>query len=492
MEFLPIALYWGIALRGLVSRRPILLWLFFAALPFGSMVVIPTGLTAGLSLVPQTMTALLIVLRELVLRRGGIRFLLTLSRRGSGQALVLFWMTGVVVTLFAPRLFAGQIEVVPMAVTGFMQTALLSPSKQNISQLAYITVSVFAVFAFVRCFRTGTNLRVLIGGVMLAGSITIVTGLLDFASTYVPLAPLLDPFKTAQYALLDSATIAGGTKRVVGLMPEASAFGGLSLLLLSLLWFLRRAITRARTLRRANVIIAGLALMLALSTSSAGYVGIAVLLVVIGLEWAARAGRFQTARLTRRGLRREIVLALAALGALAGVLMAAPQLLDPVIARLNEMVFTKTDSASYLERSMWTRTSFEAGLSSYMIGVGLGSTRASNFAAALFGSVGLVGAALYFGFVLRRLTRPVIVADPVAQAVALALKWSFAPPFVVALLVGTTPDFGTVEALRWGVLLALVLMAPSRVQGVTERMQGAGPADGRQGLQPRNGAVPSP
>ncbi|SEN51450.1 hypothetical protein SAMN04488003_11940 [Loktanella fryxellensis] len=462
MEFLPIALYWGIALTGLVSRRPILLWLFFAALPFGSMVVIPANMTAGLSLVPQTMTAMLIVLRELVLRRGGTQFLLTLSRHGSGQALVLFWVTGVVVTLFAPRLFAGQIDVVPMAVTGFMQTAPLSVTKQNISQLAYITVSVFAIFAFARSFRNEANLWVLIRGVMLAGVITIVTGLLDFAATYVPLAPLLDMFRTAQYAILDSVTLADGAKRVTGLMPEASSFGGLSLTLLSLLWFLRRAMTSARMVRRANVILAGLALMLALSTSSAGYVGIAVLLAMIGLEWAARAGRFQSARLTRRGIRREIIMALAALGALAGVLMTTPQLLDPVIARLNEMVFTKTDSLSYLERSMWTRTSFEAGLSSYMIGVGLGSTRASNFAAALFGSVGLVGFVLYFGFVLRRLTRPVTAADPVAQAVALALKWSFAPPFVVALLVGTTPDFGTVEALRWGVLLALVLMVPSQ------------------------------
>jgi uncharacterized BrkB/YihY/UPF0761 family membrane protein len=32
------------------------------------------------------------------------------------------------------------------------------------------------------------------------------------------------------------------------------------------------------------------------------------------------------------------------------------------------------------------------------------------------------------------------------------LKWSFFPPFAVSRLIGTTPDFGTVETLRWGVL----------------------------------------
>jgi hypothetical protein len=468
MNLLPIALYWGFALTGLFSRKPILLWLFFVSLPFGSMVVVPTNLTAGLSLTPQSMTAMLIVVHEFLLRRSGPGAFATLALRGSGLALFLFWIVCIVVTLFAPRLFAGLIEVVPMNATGlgFMNTAPLVPTKQNFSQLAYITVSIFAVFAFARIFCDGVRLQILTRGIMITGLIVIVTGLLDFASTYVPIGPLLQPFRTAEYAILDSVTIGNETKRVIGLMPEASSYGGLTLIVLSLLWFLRRAIPETKTKRRADGIMAGLALMLVMSTSSAGYVGIAVLLTIIGLEWGVRAARGKRSGPTLRGIQGEFILALVGLGALATIVIAAPQMFDPIIERLNAIIFTKTESLSYLERSMWTRTSYEAGWSSYLIGVGLGSTRASNFAAALFGSAGLLGIMFYFGFVAQRLIQATRSPDPVAQAVSSALKWSFFPPFLVSLLVATTPDFGTIEALRWGILLALFLADRSHVPGI--------------------------
>jgi hypothetical protein len=475
MNLLPIALYWGFALTGLFSRKPILMWLFFVSLPFGSMAVVPTNLTAGLSLTPASMTAMLIVVHELLLRRSGPGAFAALALRGPGLALFLFWVVGVVVTIFAPRLFAGQIEIVPMSVTGFMETAPLKPTKQNISQLAYITVSVFATFAFVRIFLDGGRLQFLTRGIMVTGVIIIVTGLLDFATTYVPISPLLQPFRTAEYAILDSVTISNGAKRVIGLMPEASAYGGLTLTVLSLLWFLRQTMTEAALKRRANGIMVGLSLMLIMSTSSAGYVGIAVLLAVVGLEWSARAGGGERLGPAMRGIRGEFVLALMGLGALATIVLAAPQLFDPIMERLNDLVFTKTDSLSYIERSMWTRTSYEAGWSSYLIGVGLGSTRASNFISAIFGSTGLLGVMFYFGFVVQRLIQTIRSPDPVVRAFASGLKWSFFPPFAVSLLVGTTPDFGTIDALRWGVLLALLLAERSRVLVIRET-HAAGPA----------------
>lgn len=458
MSLIPIALYWSVAFWGLFSRRPILIWLFFVSLPFGSMAVVPSALTAGLSFVPQAMTAMLIITKELALRRSGMRAFAGLALRGPGLLLFLFWCVSVVITVFAPRLFAGEIQVVPMNLDGyyFLQTSPLTVTKQNISQLAYITISVLAVFVFARIFQNAAHRMLIIRGIMVSGIIVIVTGTLDFASSYLPVSPLLEPFRTANYAILDNVRLGDGAKRVTGLMPEASAFGGLSLTLLSLLWFLRRALTDPVLQRRANLVMAGLAVMLVLSTSSAGYVGIAVFLLVVGLEWGARAGRFEGSPLSRRGIRGEFALALGLIGALAATLIAAPQLLDPVIERLNDMVFTKTESLSYLERSFWTRSAFEAGLSSYGIGVGLGSVRASNFAAALFGSTGILGVGFYFGFILQRLITAIPSRDPVDLAMASGLKWSFFPPFAVSLLIGTTPDFGTIEALRWGVLLAFV------------------------------------
>jgi len=484
----PIALYWFAAFWGLSSRKPVLIWLFFVSLPFGSMVVVPTVLTGGLSLLPATMTAMLIIVKQAMLKRSGPNAFATLALTAPGLWLFLFWCVAVVVTLFAPRIFAGEIQVIPMALVDyqFLQSMPLAPTRQNISQLAYITVSVFAVFAFARAFSeaiggpgSGPVLLLLVRGLMLSGGIVIGTGALDFLATKAPIAPLLDLFRTANYAILNNVLIAGGAKRVTGLMPEASEFARLTLALLSALWFLRRTIIDRHLQRQCRTIIAGLVVMLVLSTSSAGYVGIAVCLIVVMVEWFVRAGRLEQSILRRRGIRREFVIALGTIGVLSAAILVVPQLFDPISDRLNALVFTKSESLSYLERTFWTWTSFQAGVSSHFIGVGLGSTRSSNFAVALFASTGILGFLLYFAFALTRLLTPIRSRDPQTVAVANALKWSFLPPFVVVLLIGTTPDFGTFEALRWGVLMTLVLgtahgQSPQRFQAGQHRPAGSG------------------
>lgn len=465
MTAIPIAIYWWLALWGLFSARPVLVWLFFGILPFGSFAVVPTEVTGGVSLLGSTMTAVLIIAQQLFLRRSGPAAFLRLAiGRGGGMLLFLFWCVGIMVTLFAPRLFAGQIEVVPMALrsVGFLQTLPLEPTVQNFTQLSYMTVSIFAVFAFATVFRNSKMQPVLIRGVILSGMIVIITGLLDLLAESLSIQPLLEPFRTANYAILDNVRLVDGSKRVTGLMPEASSFGGLTMSLLACLYFLRRAITDLGLRRRANIVLAGLAVMLVLSTSSAGYVGIGVLLALIKLDWWVRAAGLARSPLVRRGVRSELFLALAGTALLIVVIMVMPATFDPVIRRLNDIVFTKTESLSYLERTFWTRITFEAGLSSQLIGVGLGSTRGSNFAAVIFGSTGLLGFLLYFGFVLRLMLRPAPAGDPQAAAIVSALKWSFFPVFIIDLLIGTTPDFGVFNALRWGVLLALIPAVAAR------------------------------
>lgn len=488
MTLFPIALYWIAAFWGLSSRKPVLIWLFFVSLPFGSMVVVPTAMTGGLSLLPATMTAMLIIVKQAILRRSGPNAFAKLALTAPGLWLFLFWCVAVVVTLFAPRIFAGEIQVIPMALVDyrFLQSMPLAPTRQNISQLAYITVSVFAVFAFARAFSepndaggSGVKHLLLIRGLTLSGTIVIVTGTLDLLATQAPITPLLDLFRTANYAILDNVLIVGGAKRVTGLMPEASEFARLTLALLSALWFLRRAISDRHLQRQCRNIIVGLIVMLVLSTSSAGYVGFAVFLIVVIVEWFVRSSRLERSIRRRRGLRRELIIALCSISVLSATFLAAPHLFDPVIERLNALVFTKSESLSYLERSLWTLTSFQAGVSSHFIGVGIGSTRASNFAVALFASTGIVGFLLYFAFAMTRLLTPARSRDRQTVAVANALKWSFLPPFVVLLLIGTTPDFGTFEALRWGVLLSLALgtahaQRPRRFQAGQHRPAGSG------------------
>ncbi|WP_371348953.1 hypothetical protein [Ancylobacter sp. IITR112] len=454
MTALAAALFWAVALWGLFARRPVLLWLFFGMLPFGMFAVVPVQMTGGLSLLAVHVAAALFVLRQFLLRRHGISDLLTTALRGPGLLLTLFWTVALLVTLFMPRLLAGQVTIVPMA-TAFREAALLRPTLQNLSQLANLTVSVLLVFAFACFFRAPKHRDLILPGLMLSAAVTVLTGILSYLTGFVALDPLLDSFKTANYALLDNATIADGVRRVTGLMPEASSFGALALNLLACLYFLRRMSGNRASSMRLNALIVALATLVVASTSSAGYVGLGVLALLIGLDWFTRAFRINRPRISQGGVREDFFLALAIIGFAAAAVMITPGIFEPVMERLDEVVFSKTQSGSYAERSAWTARSMQAGLDSYLLGVGLGSTRASNFAVVLFASTGLAGFILYFAFVARLLLAPVRRGEPREQALASGLTWSFIPAFAVGLLIGTTPDFGVFEALRFGALLAL-------------------------------------
>lgn len=455
MTALALACFWLLALWGLFSRRPVLLWLFFAMLPFGTFAVVPVQLTGGLSLLAMHVAAALFLLRQFLLRRQGLTDLLTTALRGPGLMLTVFWTVALLVTLFIPRLLSGHVAIVPMA-TAYLGAVLLRPTLQNTSQLAYLTVSVLLVFAFASFFRAPQHQPLILRGLVLSAVVTIVTGVLSYLTDFLPLDPFLAAFKSANYALLDNSSISDGSRRITGLMPEASSYGALTLTLLSCLYFLRGIVDdRAQSLRLNSLIVA-LAILLVMSTSSAGYVGLGVLALLIGLDWFTRAFRINRPRFSYSGVRQDFFLALAIIGFAAAAVMITPGVFEPVMERLDDVVFSKAETSSFVERSFWTATSLQAGLDSYLVGVGLGSTRASNFAVVLFASTGLLGFILYFGFVARLLLTPVATGDPHLQGLASGLKWSFFPTFAVSLLIGTTPDFGVFEALRFGILLALL------------------------------------
>lgn len=467
MTALAMSCFWAVALWGLFSRRQLLLWLFFGMLPFGMFAVVPVQLTGGLSLLAVHIAGALFVLRQFVLRRHGIAELLTTALRAPGVLLTLFWTVALLVTLFMPRLLAGQIAVVPMA-AAYLEVTLLRPTLQNLSQLAYLTVSVLLVFAFAGFFQSPRCQPLILRGLMFSAVVTVVTGVLSYLTSTLPLDPLLDAFKTANYALLDNASIADGVRRITGLMPEASSYGALTLSLMSCLYFLRGTIDdRARSLR-LNALIVALGILLVASTSSAGYVGLGVLALLIGLDWFTRAFRINRPRFSHSGVREDFFLALAIIGFAAAAVMITPGVFEPVMERLDEVVFSKVETSSYVERSAWTARSLQAGLDSYLVGVGLGSTRASNFAVVLFASTGLAGFILYFGFVARLLLTPAPAGEPGVQGLSSGLKWSFFPAFAVSLLIGTTPDFGVFEALRFGALMALAKAATAKRAGPRE------------------------
>jgi len=456
MTFAPILAYWCIALWGLVSPRPILLWLTVLSIPFGSLAIVPTTLTAGLTFTPLTMTALLVCLREFGLHRNGLRFLYrTITRLDQGLLLVLFLLLATVLTLFMPRILAGQIVIVPMRPQFFMETRALQPTAQNLSQLGYLIISIGATFAFFHMLRR-PGMPALLARVWVAGAILLLaTGLLDLLSQFLPLSGVLGLFRTASYAILANADLQG-SQRIIGLMPEASAFGSTCLLFLSLLYFLRHGLPTAGDRRNANIICALLAGFVILSTSSAAYVGLGTLGALAILDWGRRHRSAGIDAGLRQGSFREFTIAAAVFALLCGIVILSPDVLTPIADRLQYLLLDKVDSRSYLERSMWTQVSFAAGIDSHFLGVGLGSTRASNSLAVLFGSTGLLGVLLYYAFVAQLLLRPIPPeTDRLAAWMVRAVRLAFWPMFVIGLLIGTTADFGVTTSLQWGLILAV-------------------------------------
>ncbi|MEZ5411913.1 MAG: hypothetical protein R2761_28015 [Acidimicrobiales bacterium] len=437
-----------------------LVYLFFAMLPFGTFAVVPAQMSGGLSLLGAPMTALLIAIREFGLQPDGSRRLAALAFGcRPGRLLVCYWSVAALVTAFAPRFFQGQFEVIPMSATVLRPTPL-APTLQNFSQLAYLTVSVLAVFAFASVFQRPVERSHLTMGLLLSGLVTIATGVVDLLSTVVPIQRYLQAFKTAQYRLLDDAILADGTRRVVGLMPEASAFGGLSITLFAMLYFTRQSFDSPSLRRRSGWTTAGLGVMAIISTSSAGYVALAVVVVLLLLDWFSRTAGLTKGAMVRRGMRREMIVMLTVLAAVAVALMLAPSVFDPAVERVQDSVFAKTQTESYVERTAWTATSLEAAVSSRFVGVGIGSTRASNVLVAVLASVGVPGLLLYCGFLAHLFRSPVRSGAPQDAVIVRALRWSYPPVLVLGLLAGTSADFGVFDGLRWGVLLGA--LAPSR------------------------------
>lgn len=456
MIAIPLVIFWGIASWGLLSRGPVLIFLFAASQTFGAMAVIPTELTGGLTFIPATMTGMLIVAKVLLngnRARSALAAALSFRR---GALLSAFWFVALTTTIFAPYLFSGRIMIITMRiVSAGVGPSPLYGTMQNLSQLAYLTISVLMAFAFAQAFKTAPSRQTLLTALVFGGYVVVLSGILDYASQFAPIGPVLAMFRTASYSMLVEAEMLGG-KRVVGLMPEASSFGSLCIAFLSLVYFLRSAISDERT-RNLLVppLLVCLLLLSYLSTSSAAYVGIAVFLAIAVLEWVMRAVGGKQNPLRRRNLGAEFAVGIAALAGIAALLLFSPTSLDKLMVAVNEMVFKKTGTSSFAERNMWTAVSLQALWDTYGFGVGLGSTRASNVVVAVFSSTGILGGLLYYGFVLRAMLFKPDPQDLEGAAMLMGLRYTIAPSFVVALLVGTTADFGSLGALRLGAMMAI-------------------------------------
>ena len=196
----------------------------------------------------------------------------------------------------------------------------------------------------------------------------------------------------------------------------------------------------------------GLLIMGALSTSATAYAGSAVLGCVYLFDLARRV-------LDRQAFGRDALgweIGILAVAALIGCAVAAlaPGKIAPAFDVIDKVVFSKSESYSYYQRSLWTHTGWLAFLDTGGLGVGLGSVRTSNWSVSILASTGVFGGLLLFGFIAQKLLQRTSHLSREDAAFAIGVKLSLAPALVMTELSGTIPDIGFAAAAALGLLSA--------------------------------------
>ncbi len=441
-------IFWPLVIWALVSRRPVALFLFFAVIPFGSLSVIPMEATGGLTVLPRMIVGPVLALRILMGPGGLADSWAALTHVRRLGLLSLFMLIAVIVTLFAPRMFVGGVEIVGLSST---QVQFLAPTGTNFSQLIYLFTSYVMVLALFLAMKTARDRQRVVMALLLGGAITVLTGLLDLATHGTG---LLDPFRTASYSMLVGQEILGA-QRIVGLMPEASAFSAVCVFFGATLYFLRSGIVLDRRWSAVYMaVVAANLLLAAFSTASTGLLGLAAFGLIVGVDWVRRLFS-ERSHAERARVFRHFSLAGAALLVVAILMLLRPDVFRPLVEMVDTMVFQKTASDSFSERSMWNRVSLQALVETYGLGVGVGSTRASSWPIAVLSSTGVLGGLVMGLFLLQRFTLGGDALDENDRRLLIGAKQALIVVLVPGAVSGTLVDFGALNAVLFAMTAAL-------------------------------------
>jgi hypothetical protein len=446
----PTLLFWALVPFCVMAPAGAVLVILLASIPFAGFAVIPINLVGGLAILPQSIFATMLVLKVVASRLTPLSSSLVtaLQLRNLGF-LALFLLVGTVATLIMPRLFLGDIVIHPLREAWKFDT--LKPSLGNLTQLCYVALSVMTAFAVTLLADEPRFIKTLLTGMLAGGVVCIITGLVDIGASSAGLQDLLKPFRNAEYVFITSAGTAEGARRVVGFTPEASAYGPICVQFATALALLRTLRTRRVLI---TVVLFGLVVMAYLSTSSTAYVGLAVLALAYGTNLIRRA-LFSPAP-GQIGLMWDFLAGFVLAVALLLILIARADLLDPLFSVVQEMILNKPLTSSYYERTDWTNTAWNTVASTWGLGIGFGSTRTSNWFAAIVSQTGLLGAALMGIFLIliffRRPTWPTSLSAELLPI----LRLSLLPALAMAGINTAGPDFGIWIGVVFGAIGGLL------------------------------------
>lgn len=460
------------------------LWLFFVVTPFGAAAAINLPAAGGASILVVDLAALTLF-AIVAAYTGGLSMIAGSMRYGQpGFWLLLLTLFAIVATLLFPTLFRGETEVFSIsrkANESGIVSIPLRPSSGNITQLFRLFLGVAAFFATVTVFRLRPDAQKVLAAIAIATGVNAFLGWLDVATYAVGMPELLEPIRSANYAMLYDVRMVG-LKRMIGGFPEASSFGYYSLGLFG--FWLQFWIATPRS-RLAAVMLALAAVAVLRSTSSAAYVSLVVFLVMFGLIAVVSGLR---ANVQRRGATITLfsIIAVWVVGIL---LFAAYEFLVPVTDFLERALFNKMSGNSGVERMSWNTQAFQNFLDTKAMGAGLGSVRASSWFVATLASLGVIGTLLFVLFILSILTQGEgRRGTDMRSAVIQSLRAGCLAFLISAMLTSATPDLGLTFFAFAGLAAGLARGAVIERRSVNKpdlKLTGRNNKRGNSGLRPK-------
>jgi len=454
-----------VVLVGLVSLFRPIHWAFALAVvctEFGGAAAINVPALGGSSIQPSHLALGFLVLRLLLERRVGVGGWVTAIE--DNLFLFAFGLYTAITAFILPRLFQGEISVIPLRVTNgnFFTRVPVGFSSQNITAAVYlIGTALFAISAALMARRRETTMK-LISALIWVGWLHVAFGVADLVLSAAGHHELLDFFRNGNYAQLNQGE--QGFHRIAGVFAETSAYSHYALVFLVFtteLWLRSILVTQARALALA------LLTMLLLTTSTSAYIGVAAYSLVLAARFIFVPGGVRPGFVVSSA---GVVLCAAGLALL--LVVADPHLSDRIIQVVTDMTVNKATSASGRERAAWAAQALQAFSASHGLGVGAGSFRSSSLVYAILGSSGLVGAAFFF-LALANLIKPFRASTYRAdvdgrQGAGVAAAWAAAIGLAPLVFTGTSADPGALFglfaglAMGWRGVAALRRAQPTR------------------------------
>jgi hypothetical protein len=421
-----------------------------AALPFGMFAAIEAS---GMSLRAAHLAAVLTMAVCTLQYLNQSRDDRALRLSPAGLALMAFAVYGIISATLLVRVFEGQVMVFPVSLDAVgpaishsfgSTTAPLRPSSSNISQLAYVLVAC-AFFLYLESLVRRNGLHWAEGALVVTALINIVLAVLDLIGADL----LLEPVRTADYALLNEQAVQG-LARIVGGFSEPAAFGAFSAALFG--YFAMSFLIGRRPLHGGLAAASLACALMSLSTSAIAAAACSLIFLVLHLRHVTGSGLPQ-------GFAQMVIAALAAFVAIFVAAMMLTPLADTLWRIIDQIFLSKAQSHSGLERRAWAMAGIDAFWATFGLGGGIGSMRTNGLLSTLLGNVGLPGLTLYALFLWFAFGRRAPAAGPdtsEARRVYLSARIGALTALSTAMLVAVVPEpglllmtFAAIAAASW-------------------------------------------